>query len=145
MRDQPEVRRDEAAMRATRNAELHAREKVPLVMRARFEKTFLGLGAFAGLALLLGGTYLMAEAWANPLKASDVGVLVAGFSLALASFVLVYFVLPQRRTALAKRERSTRHEARRKGAALTPYGEVMQSRVAVKQEMSAGKNLPGPM
>jgi hypothetical protein len=132
-------------MRATKVGELPERERVPLVMRARFERTFLGLGAFAGLALLLGGTYLMAEAWVDPLKASDAGVLAAGFSLALASFVLVYFVLPQRRTALAKRERTAKRQARIKSAVLTPYGEAMQSRVAIKREMSAGQNLPGPM
>jgi heme exporter protein D len=81
----------------------------------------------------------------DPLKASDAGVLAAGFSLALASFVLVYFVLPQRRTALAKRERTAKRQARIKSAVLTPYGEAMQSRVAIKREMSAGQNLPGPM
>jgi hypothetical protein len=92
-------------MRPAKINELHERERVPLVVRARFERTFLRLDAFAGAILLLGGTYLMAEAMVDPLKASDVGVLVAGFALALASFVLVYFVLPQRRIAMAKRDR----------------------------------------
>jgi hypothetical protein len=42
-------------MRLTRIAGLNSRRGVPLVVRERFESTFFGLGAFAGLALLFGG------------------------------------------------------------------------------------------
>jgi hypothetical protein len=44
-----------------------------LVVRARFERIFLGLGSFAGIILLLGGTYLMTKVLLNPLGASDAG------------------------------------------------------------------------
>lgn len=69
---------------------LYGRE-VPLVVRARFERTFWGLVTFAGLILLLGGRYLMIEALLDPLGASDMAVLTAGLALALAlsSFLLV--------------------------------------------------------
>jgi len=49
-------------MRTTRMELVNGRDRIPLVVRARFEKTFFGLGAFAGVVLLLGGGYLMTEA-----------------------------------------------------------------------------------
>jgi hypothetical protein len=131
-------------MRAMRIEVLHQRE-VPLVVRARFERTFFGLGAFAGLILLLGGGYLMAEALLDPLGASDLGVLTAGFSLALSSFLLVYLVWPRRRMAMAKREQTEADEEPLKAPVLTLYGETVQSRALAKRALGEGKHLPGPM
>lgn len=85
-------------MRCTRVEVLHQRDEIPLVVRARFERTFFGLRAFAALVLLFGGGYLMIEALVDPIGASDMGVLPAGFAPALASFLLVYFVWPERET-----------------------------------------------
>jgi hypothetical protein len=90
-------------------------------------------------------TYLMAEAMVHPLKASDVGVLSAGVSLPLSGLVLVYFVLPRRKISVAKRERATRHAAKRKSPVLTAYGAEVQNRIAAKRELRVGKNLAGPM
>ena len=85
---------------------MHARSNMPLVERGRTERTFMGLGAFAATVLLLGGGYLMTEALLNPLSASDVGVLTAGFALALASFLLVYLLSPRRRIETAMCEKN---------------------------------------
>ena len=132
-------------MRAKRMEEQYHRGEIPLVVRARFEKTFFGLGAFAGIVLLLGGAYLMMEALMNPLGASDVGVLAAGVVLALASFLLVYLVRPTRRSELSRREHECTEVEMRKSPALTIYGETVQNRIVAKQALGAVKNLPGPM
>lgn len=73
---------------------MHARSNMPLVERGQTEKTFFGLRVFAATALLLGAAYLMVEAL---LSASDVGALTAGFALALATFLSVYLLSPNRR------------------------------------------------
>jgi hypothetical protein len=98
-------------MRTTRIEVLHSREQIPLVVRSSFERTFLGLGAFAAAILLAGGAYLMTEALIDPLGASDLAVLAAGFALSLSSFLVVYLVLPQRRIQMAKREQGERAES----------------------------------
>jgi len=53
------------------------------------------LGLFAGVIVLLGGTYLIVTALSNAMQASDLEVLGGAFTLALLSFLLVYFVRPQ--------------------------------------------------
>lgn len=114
-------------------------------MRARFEKTFLGLGLFAGTILLLGGGYLMTQALVNPLGASEMDALTAGFALALSSFLLVYLLFPRKRAKLARRDHAAREEEICRGPVLTVYGETEQNRLVAKQALGAGKNLPGPM
>jgi type VI protein secretion system component VasK len=118
---------------------------VPLVLRARFERTFFGLGAFAGLLLMLGGLYLMAEALLDPFGASDVRVLAAGTALSLSSFLLVYLMWPRRKLALARREPPPQAPRQRKRPPFTAYGEAMRTRAAAKQALVVRKNLPGPM
>jgi hypothetical protein len=132
-------------MRATRIEVLHGRE-VPLVVRARFERTFFGLGAFAGLVLLLGGGYLMMEALLDPLGASDMAVLTAGLALALSSFLLVYLVWPRRKMELARREQFDAAEEKwRPVVNITMYQEGATGRMLVKRELDVRKDLPGPM
>jgi hypothetical protein len=126
-------------MRAIRMEVLRGRD-VPLVVRSRFEHTFLGLGSFAGLILLLGGGYLMAEALLDPLGASDMGVLTAGFALALSSFLLVYLVWPRSKMALAKRESNHAEEEK-----WMVCGENVQNPMPANRTLSERKNLPGPM
>jgi hypothetical protein len=99
---------------------MHARSNMPLVERGRTERTFMRLGAFAATVLLLGG-YLMTEALLNPLGASDVGVLTAGFALALASFLSVYLLSP-RRIETAMREKNAGDEEKWNKPVLTMYG-----------------------
>jgi len=131
-------------MRGTRVEVLHERREIPLVVRARFEKTFFGLGAFAAMFLLLVGGYLMTEAMIDPIGASDMGVLAAGFALALSSFLLVYFAWPRGRLELAKRE-SAREEDAWKNPVLTVYGDAVHTRVITKKALGEDKGLPGPM
>ena len=104
---------------------MHARSNMPLVERGRTERTFMRLGAFAATVLLLGGGYLMTEALLNPLSASDVGVLTAGFALALASFLSVYLLSP-RRIETAMREKNAGDEEKWNKPVLTIYGETVQ-------------------
>jgi hypothetical protein len=133
-------------MRATRIDVLHGRE-VPLVMRGRFERTFFGLGAFAGLVLLLGGGYLMMEALLDPLGASDMAVLTAGLALALSSFLLVYLVWPRRKMELARPEQFEIGEEKwpRPIVTITMYDEGAPSPVLAKRRLGERKDLPGPM
>jgi hypothetical protein len=95
--------------------------------------------------LLLGGGYLMTEALLNPLSASDVGVLTAGFALALASLLSVYLLSPRRRIETAMCEKNARDEEKWNMPVLTVYGETVQTRIVAKQILGEGKNLPGPM
>jgi hypothetical protein len=131
-------------MRAVKVEVLNERDEIPLVVRARFEKTFFGLGAFAALILLIGGGYLMAEALVDPIGASDMGVLAAGFALALSSFLLVYFVWPKGKLELAKRERIDGVE-QGLNPVLTVYGDSVHTRVIAKRELQQHRHLPGPM
>jgi membrane protein implicated in regulation of membrane protease activity len=133
-------------MRATRLEVLHERD-VPLVVRARFERTFFGLGASAALILLLGGGYLMMEALLDPLGASDMEVLTAGLALALSSFLLVYLVWPRRKRELERDEQLEAAEENRERPVLTVYlyNDAVQRRIAATRDLGERKNLPGPM
>ena len=93
-------------MRAMRIEVLHGNGKVPLVVRGRVEKTFLGLGLFAAVNLFLCGAYLLMEMIREPLAATEVTVLVAGFTLSLASFIITFLVFPRHKSALAKHEKT---------------------------------------
>jgi hypothetical protein len=132
-------------MRATRIEAIEGRHRIPLVVRARFERTFFGLGSFAGIILLLGGAYLMTEALLNPLGASDAGVLTAGFALALSSFLLIYLVWPRGRMGMAKREPVISNGGKWKSPVMTLYGETVQNRIAAKRALREDEDLPGPM
>jgi hypothetical protein len=132
-------------MRTTRIEVLQHRGNIPLVVRARFERTFFGLGAFAAVILLAGGAYLMAEALIDPIGASDMAVLTAGFALSLSSFLLVYLVLPRRKIQIAKRELEESADERWKGPVLTVYSETMHRRVVRNQSVHLDEHLPGPM
>jgi hypothetical protein len=132
-------------MRAIRVELLHQRERVPLVIRARFERTFFGVGSFAGVVLLLGGLYLLRAAFQDPFGAADVRVLVAGFALALASFLLVYLVWPRGKMALARRERRFHALEKWDGPVLNVYGEGAQNPVAEEEALHLRKELPGPV
>jgi hypothetical protein len=128
----------------TRVEVLHDRREIPLVVRARFERTFFGWGAFAAVFLLLVRGYLMAEAMIDPIGAPDMGVLAAGFALALSSFLLVYFVWPKGKLELAKRESAHEEEAWT-NPVLTVYGDAVHTRVIAKKALGEHKSLPGPM
>jgi hypothetical protein len=92
-------------MRAARIEMQKERNRIPLVVRARFERTFFGLGLFASTTLLLCAAYLLTEAMRDPLEASELAVLIAGFALALASSLITYLSWPRSRMALARQHR----------------------------------------
>ena len=120
------------------------RHSPPLVVRGRSEKTFFSLGAFVGVALMAGGTYLVLSAFRDPLGASDVAVLTGSFALALSGFMLLYFLGPRRRLEIAKGDGAQRFR-KESELVLTAYGEVVQKRMVAKEAMEEGKRLPGPM
>src|SRR5208282_758603 len=93
-------------MRVTKIEVLHGHERIPLVLRGRFERTFFGLGLFAAVNLFLLGVYLLTVVIRDPLKANETTVIAAGFALALASFLIAYLVWPRCKAALAKHEES---------------------------------------
>jgi membrane protein implicated in regulation of membrane protease activity len=132
-------------MRAARSKRERNRHRIPLVMRARFERTFFGLGLFAALSLFLCGAYLLTEAIRDPLEASESAVICAGFTLSLASFVLTYLVWPRAKSVLEKDQDSPRHRRNVHGAVLTVYGQTVHTRLEAKQLLAEGKNLRGPM
>jgi len=133
-------------MRATRIEALNERDRIPLVVRGRFERTFFGLGLFAAVALLLYGTYLLAESIGDPLEASGTTVLIAGFMLALASFVITFLIWPRRKMALARDDEDLDQVPEYiKSPVLTVYGDSAQNRIEAKQALGTEKDLPGPM
>lgn len=132
-------------MKARRVELVHGRDKLPLVVRARFETTFFGIGTFLAVVLLFTGGYLLAETFLNPLGASDMGLIAAGFVLALSSFLLVYLVRPRAKLELGRREQAVKDAEALPGSRLTVYGETVQKHIAAQQTLGKAKTLPGPM
>jgi hypothetical protein len=132
-------------MHPTRIDVLSGRERVPLVLRARFERTFFGMVLFAAVNLLLYGVYLLKEALRNPLRATEMSVVVAGFALALAAFLFGYLLWPRVKSAFARDEDFDQEEQRRMGPVLTVYGEAVQKRLEAERTLGERKELPGPM
>jgi hypothetical protein len=130
-------------MRVTRIEVLQSRESVSLGVRGRSEKTFLSLGLFSGITLMVCGVYLLAKAILNPLEASEMTVLGAGFTLSLASFAMTYMLWPRGRWAADTEEESS--QARRDGPVLTVYADAVQNRTEAKRALAEHKHLPGPM
>lgn len=132
-------------MRTERIEMLNGRDRVPLVVRSRFERTFFGLGLFAAVNLFLWGAYLLTEAIRDPLRATGIAVLVAGFFLALASFLMAFLLWPKGRRALARDEEPDDDFDCTSGPVLTVYGQTVQDQPKAKLALREGKNLPGPM
>jgi hypothetical protein len=74
---------------------VHNPRPSPLALRARFAWTFFGLGLFAAINLFLFVAYLLSEALRDPLDATGIAIVTAGFMPALAGFLLVYIVWPR--------------------------------------------------
>jgi hypothetical protein len=64
----------------------------PLVIRGGLARTFGSLASFSAVLFLVGGLYLLGDAFEHPLAAQAVAVLAAAFSITLAS-ILLYFLL----------------------------------------------------
>jgi riboflavin transporter FmnP len=82
----------------------HARVVKPLVIRGGLARTFGSLASFLAVLFLVGGLYLLGDAFEHPLDAQAAAVLAAAFSITLAS-ILLYFLLKPRH---GQRPRSTR-------------------------------------
>lgn len=74
----------------------------PLVVRAGLSRTFGGLAAFAALALLSLGVYLLADALEHPLDAGSMALLVAAFAIALAILLFFFLFKPHRVSAMSQ-------------------------------------------
>ena len=72
------------------------RAPMPLVVRGGLSRTFGSLAGFTALGLLSLGTYLLADAFAHPVDAQAVGVLVAAFAIAIAMLLFVFLFKPRR-------------------------------------------------
>ena len=73
------------------------RASMPLIVRGGLNRTFGSLAAFAALALLALGVYLLTDAFAHPVDAEAAGMLVAAIALAVAMLLFVFKLrrLPQ--------------------------------------------------
>jgi len=133
-------------MRVVRIEVIHERNKLPLVLRARFERTFFGFGLSIAGVLLAGGAYLLADAIREPLEASEASVLVAGLALALGAFAILYLIWPRGHLAIAHRNEHERLDDEWKNYVLTAYGESVQNRLDARSPLAEHRdNLPGPM
>lgn len=132
-------------MRAARSRHERSGHRIPLVMRARFERTFFGLGLFAAITLFLCGAYLLTEAIRDPLEATEAAVICAGFTLSLASFVLTYLIWPRAKSALVKDQDSPQHGKNVHGGVLTVYGQTLHTNIEAKRWLAESQNLRGPM
>jgi hypothetical protein len=128
-------------MQVARNRDRHTRHRIPLVARSRVQHTFFGLGLFAVITLFLCGAYLLTQAIRDPKEASDGAVIVAGFTLSLASFVFTYLVWPWAKFALIKDQDSRLHREKLREAVLTVYAQAPHTRVAANQTLAGNKNL----
>lgn len=132
-------------MRSERTIYVHETNRVPLVVRARVERTFFGLGLFAAINLFLCGAYLLMDAIRNPLVASETAIVAAGFMLSLASFLFTYLVWPRAKSALGRDPDFARPERSVRGAVLAAFGEALHTPIEAKRTLTESKNLPGPM
>ena len=71
------------------------RAPLPLIIRGGLSHTLGGLAVFSALGLLALGIYLLTDAFAHPVDAEAVGVIVAAFAIAVAMLLFI-FVLKQR-------------------------------------------------
>jgi len=118
------------------------RHKAPLVLRARFAWTFFGLGLFAAVNLFLVGSYLLSVAIRDPLEASPVDIVGAGFMLALASFLVVYLVSPRIKAAFAKPADFAQQHRTFAGPVLTVCGEALRSQIEAEHALTLAKQIP---
>lgn len=132
-------------MHATRIEVVHHHERIPLAARGRFERIFLGFGLFAAGPLFLCGTYLLTEAIRDPLGASGTSVIAAGFTLALASFLVIFLLRPRGGRGKADREGWEEVPEEWEGPVMTVYGRTAQNRMDGERMLGEGKTLPGPM
>ena len=67
-----------------------------LVIRGGLGRTFGSLACFLALLFLCLGTYILQDAFANPVSAQAAGLITAACSIALGAVLLFYLVKPRR-------------------------------------------------
>jgi hypothetical protein len=78
----------------------------PLVVRGGLVRTFGGLASFLALTFLCWGTYVLANAVANPIEAQPAAVLAGAFNVSLGAILFFYLIKPRRRARTAALQRS---------------------------------------
>jgi hypothetical protein len=129
-------------MREMNEVGTHGRNRTPLVVRGSLPRTFLVLGMFMEVSLIVCGSYLLAEAILQPLDAGPVSVIGGGLILALATVLLFYLAWPAHKNAMVHRKEPADQPAAK---FLTAYGTVVQARLDAKWVLEKEDELPGPM
>jgi len=75
-----------------------------LVARGGLARTFGGLAGFVVITLLGAGSYILQEAFANPVHAGAAAVLFAAFVITLAIVLLFFLLKPPKRPRPANHE-----------------------------------------
>lgn len=82
-----------------------------LVVRGGLARTFGSLASFLALSFLGAGIYILADAFANPVDAQAVALIVAAFVIALASIILFYLFKPRSSRGSGRVRRRTRRRS----------------------------------
>ena len=72
-----------------------SRHTKPLVIRAGLARTFGSLVSFLAGLFLLGGLYLLAKDFEDPINAEAASVLAAAFSITVAVILFFYLLKPR--------------------------------------------------
>lgn len=91
-------------MRAARMETELDHDRLPLVVRGSFPKTFWGMGMFVAATLTVWGIYLVSKAIREPLVADPSAVIFAGVMLAVAAFLMIFLVRPKWKDASAEHD-----------------------------------------
>lgn len=82
-----------------------------LVARGGLARTFGGLAGFVAVTFLLGGSYILQDAFANPLSGGAVALLFAALMIALAAILLFFLFKAPKAHRTMTRKRSVRATA----------------------------------
>ena len=88
---------------------------------------------------------MVADAISDPLEASATAVRVAGLSLALGGFAVVYLVRLRGHLSIARRTELEQFDDEWKNYVLTAYGESVQNRLEAQKIREGHRELPGPI
>ena len=131
--------------RGMRIENVHEGGKLPLVAQGRFDRTLFGLGLFTASSLFVCGIYLLGGAMLDLLGATVVAVLVAGFTLSLASFLVGFLVWSRGKELLARRREAKWEAVYAPGPVLTVFGQTVRDESEIKPPAIEPKALPEPV
>jgi hypothetical protein len=127
-------------MRAARMETELDHDRLPLVVRGSFPKTFWGMGMFVAATLTVWGIYLVLKAIREPLVADPSAVIFAGVMLALAAFLMLFLVRPKWKDARAEHDEQNDSEIE-----FGSYEELIKPLVKEERALKEHSRLPGPM